>query len=119
MALTLLWGADFCESKTNTLTFKQLGQNILINALFLRKISRTSSITRRFARFVGWMRPDAEISEEYAQDVNFDDDIPVSEYAGIGSAHEGKINIANASGIVRALNKALPEIKTEKEMEVW
>ena len=84
MALTLLWGADFCESKTNTLTFKQLGQNILINALFLRKISRTSSITRRFARFVGWMRPDAEISEEYAQDVNSDAEIPISEYAGIG-----------------------------------
>ena len=68
---------------------------------------------------VCWMRPDAEISEEFAKDVNSDDDIPVSEYAGIGSAHNRTINIANASGIVRALNKALPEIKTEKEMEVW
>ena len=65
---------------------------------------------------VCWMRPDAEISEEFAKDVNSDDDIPVSESAGIGSAHNRTINIANASGSVRALNK---EVKTEKEMEVW
>ena len=85
------------------------GKNLTESANDLRKNAPGQALVLERLSPICWMRPNAEISEEFAKSVNFDAPISVSPRAEIGSSHDSFVNIVSVSGSVRSLRKASPE----------
>lgn len=85
------------------------GKNLMEPANDLRKNAPGQALVLERLSPICWMRPDSEISEEFAKSFNFDAPISVSPRTEIGSSHDRFVNIVSVSGSVRSLRKASPE----------
>ena len=89
------------------------GKNLTEPANDLRKNAPGQALVLERLSPICWMRPDSEISEEFAKSVNFDAPISVSPRAEIGSSHDSFVNIVSVSGedpIVSTTGKASREL---------